>query len=295
MTGPVSSLTPPPAPDLRAGIQAAARDTGVPFEFLMAVAERESGGRVDAKARSSTATGAFQFIEDTWLRVVDRYGAAHGLSATADAIATGTSGRPVVRDAARRADILALRTDPELSARMAAELARENGRMLEASLGRAVTPDELYLAHVFGPARAGQLIEAATTAPDDRASRHFAREAAANPGLFQVRLEDGTRRDRTLAELVERLALPAAEGEAEAPDRTLTDYGAGEATPTVDRAQMLAQAAAHIPTLTHTASGDSMLAPGVLWALLDLQQASLAQVTADEAKVAKQRRSVNES
>jgi hypothetical protein len=256
----------------------------VPFEFLMAVAERESGGRVDAKARTSSATGAFQFIEDTWLRVVDRYGAAHGLEASAEAIVTGSSGRPVVRDAARRADILALRTDPELSARMAAELARENARMLEANLGRAVTPDELYLAHVFGPARAGQLIEAAAATPNALASSRFNREAVANPGLFTVRAEDGTRRERTLAELVQRLALPASEPDADTTPQTATVYAvAAERSPP--------------PSLVPTpvAATDSRLAPGVLWALLDLQQASLTELAQGGTDVAKRGRTVNES
>src|SRR5690606_19081172 len=122
------------------------------------------------------ATGLFQFIESTWLDMVRRHGPAHGLAAEAAALRQGAN-------ADMRREILALRSDPELSARMAGELARENAGALQARLGRAPSAGELYAAHVMGAGGALRLIEAAQHGVTDAAAL-FPREAAANRGLF---------------------------------------------------------------------------------------------------------------
>ncbi len=75
-------------------------------------------------------------------------------AATAATTGSGSTRRRLQQgaDAATRRDILALRTDPEISARMAGEFARENAETLQARLGRAPSAGELYAAHVMGPA-----------------------------------------------------------------------------------------------------------------------------------------------
>ncbi len=186
---------------ISAAIARGAQASGAPFELLLATAQRESSLNPNARAATSSATGLFQFIDSTWLSMVQRHGADHGLGAQAAAIET-RDGRPFVADPAVRRDILSLRADPELSARMAGELARENGQFLEGRLGRAATPGELYAAHVMGPAGAAQLIEAAgQRAPS--AAALFPREASANRGLFYSR--DGTA--RSAGELLQRLEI----------------------------------------------------------------------------------------
>ena len=77
----------PAGPDaVRAAIQRAANATGVDFSLLVETARRESAFNANAKASTSSATGLFQFIDSTWLDMVRRHGARHGLGAEAAAL-----------------------------------------------------------------------------------------------------------------------------------------------------------------------------------------------------------------
>jgi Transglycosylase SLT domain len=169
-------IAPLAAEHVRAAIARGAQATGVDFSLLVETARRESALNPSARAGTSSATGLFQFIDSTWLDMVRRHGGNHGLGAQAAALSNGA-------DAATRRDILALRNDPELSARMAGELARENALTLQARLGRPPGPGELYAAHVMGAGGALRLIEAAANGAPSAAAM-FPREAAANRGLF---------------------------------------------------------------------------------------------------------------
>lgn len=181
---------------VRAAIRRAADATGVDFSLLVETARRESALNPTARAGTSSATGLFQFIESTWLDMVRRHGPEHGLSQQAAALRGGA-------DVQTRREILALRNDPEISARMAAELARENAQTLQARLGRAPSAGELYAAHVMGSGGAIRLIEAAASGAPD-ASALFPREAAANRGLFYA---NGA--PRSAQGLLDRLQLDA--------------------------------------------------------------------------------------
>jgi hypothetical protein len=203
-------IAPVPQDGVRAAIARASRATGVDFSLLVETARRESAFNPNARAGTSSATGLFQFIDSTWLDMVARHGAEHGLGAQSAALKQGA-------DAATRREILALRTDPEISARMAAELARENATTLQSRLGRPPSAGELYAAHVMGPAGAARLIEAADQdAPS--AAAIFPREAAANRGLFYA---DGA--PRSAQALLQRLDLDAGAG--------LNAAGAAASTP----------------------------------------------------------------
>ncbi|MES1203790.1 MAG: transglycosylase SLT domain-containing protein, partial [Pseudomonadota bacterium] len=140
--------------NVRAAISRASDATGVDFSLLIQTAQRESGLNPNARANTSSATGLFQFIDSTWLDMVRRHGAEHGLGGYAQALQSGGV------DAATRRQILSLRNDPEIAARMAAELARENASALQARLGRAPSSGELYAAHVMGADGAARLIQA---------------------------------------------------------------------------------------------------------------------------------------
>ena len=169
-------IAPVAAEGVRAAIRRAADATGVNFSLLVETARRESALNPTARAGTSSATGLFQFIDSTWLDMVRRHGAEHGLAQQASALQHGA-------DAETRREILALRSDPELSARMAGELARENATALQSQLGREPTAGELYAAHVMGSGGAAKLIHAAESGVGD-ASQMFPREAAANRGIF---------------------------------------------------------------------------------------------------------------
>jgi hypothetical protein len=184
---------------VRAAIRRAADATGVNFSLLVETARRESALDPHARAATSSATGLFQFIESTWLDMVRRHGADHGLFAQAAALRNGAN-------AETRREILALRSDPEISARMAGELARENAATLQARLGRTPTAGELYAAHVMGPTGALRLIEAAQQGAPNAATL-FPREAAANRGLFYANGQP-----RSAQGLLDRLQLDADTG-----------------------------------------------------------------------------------
>lgn len=168
---------PVPETNVTAAIRRASRATGVDFSLLVETARRESALNPTARAGTSSATGLFQFIDSTWLDMVRRHGAEHGLGQYAAMLQQGTC------DASTRQQILALRNDPETAARMAAELARENAQALQQRIGRAPNAGELYAAHVLGSAGAARLIEAADNGAPSAAAL-FPREAAANRGLF---------------------------------------------------------------------------------------------------------------
>ncbi|MDX2234878.1 MAG: transglycosylase SLT domain-containing protein [Hyphomonadaceae bacterium] len=193
----IDRVSMPPA--VRVALERAAAETGVGFDLLAETARRESSFNPTARAPTSSATGLFQFVERTWLDMVRRYGAEHGLADAARQI--DVSGR--VADPAARKAILNLRTDPDIAARMAGELVRENAAALESRLGRAPTAGEVYAAHVLGAAGAGRLIEAAARGASD-ASALFPREAAANPWLFR---EKGA--PRSAQALLDRLDVAA--------------------------------------------------------------------------------------
>lgn len=143
-------------------LKRASAATGAGLEFLKKMAARESGFDPSAKAKTSSAAGLFQFIDQTWLGAVKQYGAKHGLQDFAADITRDASGRYSVADASRRKEVLDLRFDPEASAALAGEIANENQQHLERRLGRAVSSADLYTAHFLGPAGAVKLLSAAS-------------------------------------------------------------------------------------------------------------------------------------
>ena len=84
----------------------ASDETGVDFDYLMQTAMRESGLESTAKARTSSASGLFQFIDQTWLSVAKQNGEAYGLGRFAAAIETRPDGRHFVSDPAMKEAIL---------------------------------------------------------------------------------------------------------------------------------------------------------------------------------------------
>jgi Transglycosylase SLT domain len=165
-------------------IQKAASATGTGFSYLLATAQIESGLNPEIKAKTSSATGLFQFIEQTWLMTMKQSGAELGYGRYADAIEKTPSGRYIVRDPALRSEILNLRKDPTANASMAGALTRHNAARLRARIGRDPTEGELYIAHFLGAGGAGKLITAAANNPHVKAADLFPRAAAANRSIF---------------------------------------------------------------------------------------------------------------
>lgn len=169
--------------EVRAAIGRAAARSGIDFNYLLGQARLESGLDPNAKAGSSSASGLYQFVDRTWLGTLARHGAEHGLGWAAEAINQGASGKGVA-DPAVRAQIMALRFDPETAATMAGEFASDNQAALRAATGKEPGPTELYLAHFLGPTGAIKFLEAADADPAQSAASLFPKAAGANRSVF---------------------------------------------------------------------------------------------------------------
>jgi len=167
--------------------QSASTSTGTSFDYLVKTAARESSFNPAAKAKTSSATGLFQFIESTWLETLKEAGPKHGLEKYSDQITKTKSGKYYVSDPKMRREILDLRKDPEISSTMAGALTQKNANYLERKIGREPTDGELYMAHFLGAHGASKLIDATQANPDMRADKMFSAQARANKPIFYHR------------------------------------------------------------------------------------------------------------
>lgn len=168
-------------------IASASRRTGVDFAYLMGQAKIESAMNPNAKASGSTATGLYQFLDQSWLAVVNNHGSEHGLGWAADAIKQGANGRYYVADPAVRQQILDLRKHPETASVMAAEFAADNKSYLESRTGRPAESVDLYLAHFLGAGGAAKFLNAAADNPNASGAALFPAAARANRSIFYDR------------------------------------------------------------------------------------------------------------
>lgn len=200
----VSSVQSGNAGQVQGAIARASAATGVDFQYLVAQAKLESGLDPAARARTSSAAGLYQFINDTWLETVDRHGADHGLGWAEQAI-TRSGGRTTIADPTMRAQILALRHDPDAASLMAAELTRDNMAELQGFLGRAPDHAETYLAHFMGAGGAKDFLGALHNDAGQVAAAMFPAQANANRAIFY---DNG--RARTLGEVMELMRTKVA-------------------------------------------------------------------------------------
>ena len=191
---------------VEAAIRRASSATGVDYDFLIKTARRESAMNPSVKARTSSAAGLFQFIEQTWLATVKQSGAKHGYGQYADLIHRGGDGRWRVEGSARNV-VLDLRFDAQAASAMAAELTASNAAYLRGRTGREPGAGDLYAAHFLGPAGAGKLMEAMQTRPGTSAVSLFPEAAAANRPIFYR-----SGRPATVAEVHANLQRSAGEG-----------------------------------------------------------------------------------
>lgn len=162
-------------------IKNASARTGVNFSYMVQQAAAESSFDPKAKARGSSATGLYQFIESTWLNMVEKYGPNHGIDPN----------QP-------RKALLKLRNDPEVASTMAAEFAKENQDVLEDRWGGDVGPTELYFAHFMGAGGASAFLKAHDRNPMQKAAVLFPEAARANRNVFY---DTSTGRAKTLDEV----------------------------------------------------------------------------------------------
>jgi hypothetical protein len=205
----VSSITSTTG-SIQAAIQSAAAKTGIDFDYLLGQAQVESGMRSDAHARTSSASGLYQFIDQSWLSVVKQHGAENGLAWAANAISSDARGHLSVSDPATKQAILQMRNDPQVASLMAAEHAADNKQALEASLGRETTGTDLYMAHFLGLGGARSFLKTMAANPGVSGAAMFPAAANANRGIFY----NSNGQPRTLAAIYDRFSSKLGAGAA---------------------------------------------------------------------------------
>ncbi len=192
-------------------IRKAAQSTGANFDYLLTTAKVESNLDPNSTISTSTATGLFQFLDQTWLGVMKTAGRAFGFGQYADAISQTSSGRYVVEDAALHDEMMKLRKDPAANAMMGGVITQQNAAVLATRIGRKPTEGELYVAHFFGPHAAARVIQLAASEPNSDAVALFPEAARANRSVFYDRQGNA----RTIAgvrdELVHRYQVAKAQ------------------------------------------------------------------------------------
>ena len=113
--------------DLDAYIDEQAKLNGIPPATLRAVIQAESGGKVDAQSKTSSAQGLMQLINRTF---------------------TKGGGDP------------AKRKDPFENVRVGAKVLGDDAAALRKQLNRDVSPEELYATHVLGRGTGSRLLQA---------------------------------------------------------------------------------------------------------------------------------------
>lgn len=159
-------------------LDAISKITGVPCDWLMAIAGIESGFRYDVKSSTSSATGWYQFIDSTWDSMYDKFASKYGCPPD-----------PGKSRAARK--------DPRINGLMGAEFIKTNYNGLKKGLGRDnLTDVDVYMAHFLGLGGALKFFKAD---PNAMAYKIFSKEYSANMPLFFVNSKPG--QPRTIAQV----------------------------------------------------------------------------------------------
>jgi len=148
-------VAPAGAPSWWRTAEAGARTHGVSPRVLYKMGGAESNWNPNARARTSSATGVWQFIESTW----------EGLKKSYPELNLGD------------------RTDPESQARAAPVLLRDYNRIIMRATGKtSLTDGEQYLGWFLGGTGAGKVLNAA---PDTSIENLVPfKDRAANPGIL---------------------------------------------------------------------------------------------------------------
>ncbi len=197
-----------PRASVTGAIRSAAQATGTSFNYLLATAKIESDLDPNLTMKSSSASGLFQFIDQTWLGTLKQAGPAFGYGAYADAITRNPStGRYTVDDPQMRREIMNLRSDPTANAVMAGVLTQKNAAALSRRIGRSPTEGELYMAHFLGAGGAAKLIDMTARDPQASAAAAFPAAAGANRPIFYDRSGNARSVSGVYSELVRRFQV----------------------------------------------------------------------------------------
>ena len=136
--------------------------SGMDLGYMLAKAGQESGFDPNIKAKTSSATGLYQFTDSTWRGMVRKYGAKYGIG-------------------------MDDRQDPRANAIMGGLFARDNAAYLR-SRGLPTSNTDLYMAHFLGAGGAAKFLTARQRDPNGPAYASVGPAAAkANRSIFYDR------------------------------------------------------------------------------------------------------------
>lgn len=130
-------------------IREAAIKVGIKPEVALAIAYVESALNPKAKARTSTASGYFQFISSTWYEMRRYRGARHGITPETSVF------------------------DPRANALLGCEFIKKNIEYLKEKVRPEVTVRDVYLAHFAGPVTAKRIMRQLMKDPTAHVSTCF--------------------------------------------------------------------------------------------------------------------------
>jgi hypothetical protein len=148
------------------------------FDYLDNIKMAESGGDPSAQNPNSTASGLYQFTDQTWKDTVAKYGAEDGV--TAD-----------------------MKNNPEAQEKMVRRLAADNANILTRQLDKEPSVGDMYAAHFLGANDAVKLIK--WQGSRQIAANLFPKAAQANKSIFYDR-----GRPRTVEEVYQTLSSKVA-------------------------------------------------------------------------------------
>lgn len=133
------------------------RSTNIPDEYFTKLMKVESSNNPLADAPTSSAAGAFQFIDKTWKNTVKEMGRDYKLND---------------------------RYNPVIAKEVAEFFTEQNRKQLKSFLDREPNYADLYSAHFLGPEASKKFLMMVEDDPSQNASRVFPKEAAANKPVF---------------------------------------------------------------------------------------------------------------
>ena len=159
-----------PAPDGSGSPSGAGSAPANLSSYMAATAMIESGGNANARAKTSSAGGMFQFLDGTWKQLTREMGKNYSLQD---------------------------KFDPRKAAEVMAYFTEKNKKQLEKSTGRPATNTDLYMAHFLGAGGASKFLNAMGRNPNALAADMDPAAARANKNIYY----DESGRPRTLKQV----------------------------------------------------------------------------------------------
>jgi hypothetical protein len=138
--------------------------------YMATTAMLESGGNANARAKTSSAGGMFQFLDGTWKQLTKEMGKNYSLED---------------------------KFDPRKAAEVMAYFTQKNKKQLEKSTGRPASNTDLYMAHFLGAGGASKFLNAMGRNPNALAADMDPKAARANKSIYY----DESGKPRTLREV----------------------------------------------------------------------------------------------